>query len=122
MAPAFGREPLYPNATFSNPKVANVGRRAGELISCFTLAISEGVLLYTLFRLVYPYPTHSSAIQKVADQYVPEPLPAFHTELFDLVRYGTATVWQRLRGREFEPPATPAAESIPHHSQRVGGA
>ncbi len=174
--PAFGREPLYPNATFSNPKVANVGLmpeqiarkyhpklvktvcfelaetdrgyteglkhgfvqvsalrltgrilgativgpRAGEMISFFTLAISEGVSLYTLFRLVYPYPTHSSAIQKVADQYVRETLPAFHTELFDLVRYGAATVWQRLRGREFEPPATPAAESIPQHSERVG--
>ncbi len=174
--PAFGREPLYPNATFSNPEVANVGLmpeqigrkyhpklvktvrfelaetdkgytegltrgfvqvyavrltgrmlgativgpRAAEMISFFTLALSEGISLYTLFRLVYPYPTHAGAIQKVADQYVRETLPAFHTELFDLVRYGTATLWQRLRGGEFELPATPQAQSNPKHTERVG--
>ncbi len=174
--PAFGREPLYPNATFSNPEVANVGLmpeqigrkyhpklvktvrfelaetdkgytegltrgfvqvyavrltgrmlgativgpRAAEMISFFTLALSEGISLYTLFRLVYPYPTHAGAIQKVADQYVRETLPAFHTELFDLVRYGTATLWQRLRGGEFELPATPQVQSNPKHTERVG--
>ncbi len=95
-----------------------VGPRAAEMISFFTLAISEGISLYTLFRLVYPYPTHSGAIQKVADQYVRETLPAFPTELFDLVRYSAATIWQRLRRREFEPPRTPAATTIPQQTKR----
>ncbi|MBA3946879.1 MAG: NAD(P)/FAD-dependent oxidoreductase [Herpetosiphonaceae bacterium] len=156
--PAFGQEPLYPNATFSDPEVANVGLmpdqiakkyhpkliktlrfelpktdkgyteglthgfvqvyalrltgrilgativgpRASEMISFFTLAITEGISLYKLFRLVYPYPTLSGAIQKVADQYVRETLPAFHIELLDLARYGAETAWQRLRGGTFE--------------------
>ncbi|GAC1652039.1 MAG: FAD-dependent oxidoreductase [Herpetosiphon sp.] len=163
--PAFGKEPLYPNATFSDPEVANVGLlpeqighkyhpklvktlrfdlsktdkgyteglssgfvavyalrltgrilgativgpRASEMISFFTLAISEGTTLYTLFRLVYPYPTLSGAIQKVADQYVRDTLPAFHTELLDVARYGAITIWSRLRGGEFAPPASPAS-------------
>ncbi len=167
--PAFGKEPLYPNATFSDPEVANVGLmpaqiakkyhprlvktlrfelsktdkgyteglkhgfvqvyalrltgrilgativgpRASEMISFFTLAISEGISLYKLFRLVYPYPTLSGAIQKVADQYVRETLPAFHTELRDLARYGAVTAWQRLRGIEFEPPAPALSKALP---------
>ncbi len=113
--PAFGGEQLYPNATFSDPEVANiglmpeqiarryhpalvkmlrfdlsktdkgyteglrhgfvqvyalrltgrmlgatiVGPRASEMISLFTLAITEGISLYKLYRLVYPYPTLS---------------------------------------------------------------
>lgn len=154
LLPAWGSEPLYPHATFSDPEVANVGLtpeqiaqkyhpklvktlrfdlantdkgytdgvrhgfvqvtalrltgrivgativgpHASEMISLFTLAISQKISLYTLFRLVYPYPTLSGAIQKVADQYVRETLPAFHTEIVDFARYGAATVWQRLRG------------------------
>jgi dihydrolipoamide dehydrogenase len=168
--PALGSEPLYPNATFSDPEVANVGLmpeqiakryhpklvktlrfelpktdkgytdglkhgfvqvtalrltgrilgativgpRASEMISFFTLAISENISLYRLFRLVYPYPTLSGAIQKVADQYVRETLPAFHTELFDVARYGAATVWQRLRG---DAPAKPDHDGREHQPQ-----
>ncbi len=174
--PAFGDEPLYPNATFSDPEVANVGLmpeqiathyhpklvktvrfdlsktdkgyteglkygfvqvyalrltgrilgativgpRASEMISFFTLAISERISLYKLFRLVYPYPTLSGAIQKVADQYVRETLPAFHTELVDVARYGAATMWQRLCGGTFERPATPPAQSAPTDAEKIG--
>ncbi|GAC1655284.1 MAG: hypothetical protein NVS4B8_30410 [Herpetosiphon sp.] len=82
------------------------------MISFFTLAISEGITLYKLFRLVYPYPTLSGGIQKVADQYVRETLPAFHTELLAVTRFGAMTVWQRLRGGDFSiPPLGPAVAS-----------
>jgi len=174
--PVFSNEPLYPNATFSVPEVANVGLmpeqiartyhpklvktlrfdlsktdkgyteglqhgfvqvsalrltgrilgativgpRASEMISFFTLAISKGVSLYTLFRLVYPYPTLSGAIQKVADQYVRETLPTFHKEVVDFVRYGTETLWRRLRGRTFDAPASSATEPARVHTERIG--
>ncbi len=100
-----------------------VGPRASEMISFFTLAISQGITLYKLFRLVYPYPTLSGAIQKVADQYVRETLPVFHTELLDVAHYGALTVWQRLRGQDFEPPSPPAPlRTTPAHAQELGAA
>lgn len=170
--PAFGREPLYPQATFSDPEVATVGLtadqiahryhpklvktlrfdlaktdkgyteglqhgfvqvyalrltghilgativgpRASEMISFFTLAITENISLYKLFRIVYPYPTLSGAIQKVADQYVRETLPAFHTELYDLARYGAATVWQRVRGGSLAQVDIISAQLMPKHN------
>ncbi len=159
--PTFGGEPLYPNATFSAPEVANVGLmpeqiarryhpalvktlrfdlpktdkgyteglrhgfvqvyvlrltgrmlgativgpRASEMISFFTLAITEGISLYKLFRLVYPYPTLSGAIQKVADQYVRETLPCLPTELWAYLRFSGTTLWQRFRHGGFDPAA-----------------
>lgn len=166
--PTFGREPLYPNATFSDPEVANVGLmpeqiarryhpqlvktlrfelpktdkgytegltrgfiqvyavrltgrilgativgpRASEMISFFTLAIAEGISLYKLFRLVYPYPTLSGAIQKIADQYVRETLPHVPAELWAYVRFTMATRWQRRRGGFPAPaPVEPAPQS-----------
>lgn len=152
LLPAWSGAPLYPNATFSDPEVANVGLmpeqiakryhpgliktirvdlpktdrgytegltrgfiqvyavrltgrilgativgpRAAEMISFFTLAISERISLYRLYRLVYPYPTHSSGIQKVADTFVRETLPQLPSELRDVTRYALATVWRRL--------------------------
>lgn len=67
-----------------------VGPRAAEMISFFTLAITEGSSLYRLYRLVYPYPTHSSAIQKVADTFMRETLPNITTELAAYARYRLA--------------------------------
>lgn len=155
--PAWSPEPLYPNATFSDPEVANVGLlpdqiarryhpgliktlrvelsstdkgyteglkygfiqvyalrltgrilgativgpRAAEMISFFTLAISEGVTLYRLYRLVYPYPTHSTGIQAIADTFMRETLPHIPAELSAVLRYGLATIWGRLRGGSF---------------------
>jgi dihydrolipoamide dehydrogenase len=154
--PVSGSSTLYPNATFSDPEVANVGLlpdeiakryhpglvktlrvelrdtdkgytdglqrgfievsalrlsgrvlgativgpRASEMISFWTLAISQGISLYKLFRLVYPYPTLSGGNQKIADQFVRETLPNIGAEMRDVARYGLATIWWRLRGAE----------------------
>ena len=58
-----------------------VGPRASEMISLFTLAISNGLSLYKLYSIVYPYPTFSSGVQKVADAFLRETLPQIKTEL-----------------------------------------
>ncbi|HEY0605173.1 MAG TPA: NAD(P)/FAD-dependent oxidoreductase [Herpetosiphonaceae bacterium] len=78
-----------------------VGPRASEMISFFTLAISEGVTLYRLYRLVYPYPTHSTGIQAIADTFMRETLPHIPAELGAVLRYGLATIWGRVRGGSF---------------------
>lgn len=142
--PLSRKEPLIPNATFSNPEIATVGLtweelaqtwhpslvkrirvdfksqtdrgytdqvengfiivdavrltgrilhvtivspRASEMISFFTLAISQRISLYKLFRLVYPYPTYSSGIQKVADVFMKETLSQPGQELLAYLRY-----------------------------------
>jgi hypothetical protein len=64
-----------------------VGPRASEMISLFTLAISEQLSLYKLYRIVYPYPTFSSGIQKVADAFLRETLPQLKQELATYLRY-----------------------------------
>lgn len=61
--------------------------RASEMISFFTLAISQKVSLYQLYRLVYPYPTYSSAILKVADTFMRETLPNLRSEIGAYLRY-----------------------------------
>mgnify|MGYP000489329594 CR=1 FL=1 len=91
-----------------------VGPRASEMISFFTLAITERISLYKLFRLVYPYPTLSGAIQKIADEFVRKTLPNLPAELRAVARYGAATIWGRLRGASFEaawPGASPPGSS-----------
>lgn len=75
-----------------------VGPRASEMISLLTLAITERISLYKLFRLVYPYPTLSLAIQKAADLYVRETLSNLPGELRAVARYGPASLWRRLIG------------------------
>jgi dihydrolipoamide dehydrogenase len=129
--PLAKKEPLFPNATYSDPEVATVGLtqqllaesyhpelikrihvdlstqtdrgytdgvengfiildvmrltgkilhativspRASEMISFFTLAISQKVSMYKIYRLVYPYPTFSSGILKAADIFMRETL------------------------------------------------
>lgn len=142
--PISRKEPLFPNATFSDPEVATVGltpqqlaaychpgiiRRirvdfktetdrgytdgiengfiivdavrltgqilhativgphASEMISFFTLAMSQHISLYKIYRLVYPYPTYSSGILKVADHFMRETLPNLRREVAAYLRY-----------------------------------
>ncbi|MEN9934158.1 MAG: hypothetical protein RLZZ387_737 [Chloroflexota bacterium] len=74
--------------------VTIVGPRASEMISLFTLAIQERISLYKLYRVVYPYPTFSSGIQKVADAFLRETLPHLRGELGVYLRYR----WARPAG------------------------
>jgi pyruvate/2-oxoglutarate dehydrogenase complex dihydrolipoamide dehydrogenase (E3) component len=142
--PLAKKEPLFPNATFSDPEVASVGLTpqqlseryhpkaikrirvdfkthtdrgytdsvengfiivdavrltgqilhativglsASEMISFFTLAISQKISLYKIYRLVYPYPTYSSGILKAADFFMRETLPNLKGEIGAYLRY-----------------------------------
>jgi pyruvate/2-oxoglutarate dehydrogenase complex dihydrolipoamide dehydrogenase (E3) component len=142
--PLARQEPLFPNATFSDPEVAAVGLtpeqlaaryhpeaikriridlktqtdrgytdgvengfiivdtirltgqivactivgpRASEMISFFTLAMSQKISLYQIQRLVYPYPTYSSGLLKVGDAFLRETLPNLRRELGAYLRY-----------------------------------
>ncbi len=142
--PIAKKEPLFPNATFSDPEVAAVGLtekqlaeychpgiikrirvdfkthtdrgytdgvengfiivdavrltgqilqativgpRASEMISFFTLAISQKISLYKIYRLVFPYPTYSSGILKVADFFMRDTLPNLGKELAAYMKY-----------------------------------
>jgi len=64
-----------------------VGPRAAEMISFFTLAISRRISLYQFYRLVYPYPTFSSGILKIADTFMRETLPSLPRELAAYLKY-----------------------------------
>ncbi|HEU4326513.1 MAG TPA: NAD(P)/FAD-dependent oxidoreductase [Roseiflexaceae bacterium] len=75
-----------------------VGPRASEMISFFTLAISAGISLFRLYRLVYPYPTYSGAIQKVADAFMRETLPHLPRELRAYLRYRLARPGKEAAG------------------------
>jgi dihydrolipoamide dehydrogenase len=144
LLPLSKKEPLFPNATFSDPEVATVGMtqkeiaekyhpqlvkrirvnfkdhtdrgytddvergfiivdtvrltgqilhativgvRASEMISFFTLAISQKISLYKIYRMVYPYPTFSSGILKVADFFMRETLTDLKKELTAYLKY-----------------------------------
>lgn len=67
--------------------VTIVGPRASEMISLFSLAIQERISLYKLYRVVYPYPTFSSGIQRVADVFLRETLTGLRGELGAYLRY-----------------------------------
>lgn len=147
LLPLSRKEPLIPNATFSDPEIASVGLtqealaktwhpdlikrirvdfktdtdrgytdgvengfiivdavrltgrilhvtilgpRASEMISFFTLAINQRMSLYQLFRLVYPYPTYSSGILKVADLFIKETLTQIGKEFLAYLKYRLA--------------------------------
>lgn len=142
--PLAKKEPLFPNATFSDPEVAAVGLTeqqlkeychpqiikrirvdfkthtdrgytdgvengfiivdavrltgqilhatvvgpyASEMISFFTLAMSQKISLYKIYRLVYPYPTFSSGILKVADFFMRETLTNLGKEIAAYLKY-----------------------------------
>ena len=145
--PLSKKEPLFPNATFSDPEVAAVGMsekerqssfhpavikrvrvdfatqtdrgytdgiengfiivdvirltgrilhativgpRASEMISFFTLAMTQKISLYKIYRLVYPYPTFSSGILKVGDIFMKETLTHLPGELKAYLKYRLA--------------------------------
>lgn len=67
--------------------VTIVGTRASEMISFFTLAMSQKISLYKVFRLVFPYPTYSSGILKVADFFVRDTLSNLRREIAAYLRY-----------------------------------
>jgi dihydrolipoamide dehydrogenase len=147
--PVAKNEPIFPNATFSDPEVANVGLTqkqiaekyhpqlikrirvdfkdhtdrgytddiengfiivdamrltgqilhvtivgplASEMISFFTLAISQKISLYKIYRLVFPYPTFSSGILKVADFFMRATLPNIGNELIAFLKYRFAKI------------------------------
>ncbi|MCP4141612.1 MAG: NAD(P)/FAD-dependent oxidoreductase [Chloroflexi bacterium] len=144
LLPMAKKEPIFPNAIFSDPEVATVGLtsaklesschknaikrirvdlkgntdraytdgieegfiivdavrltgkilhativapHASEMISFFTLAISQKISLYKIYRLVYPYPTFSSAILKVGDFFMRETLTNIVGEIKAYLRY-----------------------------------
>ncbi len=64
-----------------------VAPHASEMISFFTLAMSQKISLYKIYRLVYPYPTFSSGILKVADFFMRETLTNIRGELGAYLRY-----------------------------------
>ena len=64
-----------------------VGPHASEMISFFTLAMSQNISLYKIYRLVYPYPTFSSGILKVADFFMRDTLPNLESELLAYLKY-----------------------------------
>ena len=64
-----------------------VAPHASEMISFFTLAMSQKISLYKIYRLVYPYPTFSSGILKVADFFMRETLTNLTQELGAYLRY-----------------------------------
>jgi dihydrolipoamide dehydrogenase len=86
--------------------VTIVGPRASEMISLFTLAIQEGISLYKLYRVVYPYPTFSNGVQKVADAFLRETLTGLRGELAAFLRYR----WARPA------PVAPTARPTPSRS------
>jgi dihydrolipoamide dehydrogenase len=67
--------------------VTIVGPRASEMISFFTLAMSQKISLYKIYRLVFPYPTYSSGILKVADFFMRETLTNLKGELMAYLKY-----------------------------------
>jgi pyruvate/2-oxoglutarate dehydrogenase complex dihydrolipoamide dehydrogenase (E3) component len=144
LLPVSREEPLFPNATFSDPEVATVGLtpqelekfchpgaikrirvdfkddtdrgytdsiehgfiivdavrltgqilhativgpNASEMISFFTLAKSRRISLYKIYRLVFPYPTYSSGILKVADFFIRDTLPNLGKEIVAYLKY-----------------------------------
>ena len=60
---------------------------AGEMISLLTFALNNGVTLYRLADLVFPYPVLSEAIKKAASAYMFHTLATFPRQAFRYLRY-----------------------------------
>jgi pyruvate/2-oxoglutarate dehydrogenase complex dihydrolipoamide dehydrogenase (E3) component len=67
-----------------------VARRAGELISELTLAMTAGIGLGRLSGVIHPYPTQAEAMRQVADQYRRSQLTPFARAVL-----GTWLKWTR---------------------------
>lgn len=64
-----------------------VGPRASEIIPFFTMAITQKISLFSIYQMVFPYPTFSEGVKKVADNFVRETLPYLKAEVFGYLRY-----------------------------------
>ncbi|MGF1645364.1 MAG: dihydrolipoyl dehydrogenase family protein [Kineosporiaceae bacterium] len=64
-----------------------VGPRASETVTQLSVAIAGGVSLHRLFRVVQPYPTYASGIQRVADAFLAGTLPHLPRELAAYLRH-----------------------------------
>ena len=64
---------------------------AAEMIPLLTLAVNEGMSVYTLTNLVFPYPTLSEAIKKAADEFLFDTLPKLPREAWTYARYRFAS-------------------------------
>jgi pyruvate/2-oxoglutarate dehydrogenase complex dihydrolipoamide dehydrogenase (E3) component len=60
---------------------------AGEMISLLTFALNNGVTLYKLAELVFPYPVLSEAIKKASSAFVFHTLATFPRQAFRYLRY-----------------------------------
>lgn len=67
--------------------VTIVAPHASEMISFFTLAMAQRISMYQIYSLVYPYPTFSSGVQKVADAFMRATLPNLAGEALAYLRY-----------------------------------
>ena len=47
-----------------------IGQSSGEILSLFTLAIEDGISMWRLNKLIYPYPTISLIIKKISDKFL----------------------------------------------------
>ncbi len=57
-----------------------VGPRAGELISVFSLAMTNDVKFQKWYGVVWPYPAYADALGKVVDQFMLEHLKSLHKD------------------------------------------
>ncbi len=64
-----------------------VGPHAADMLSLFTLAITEGLSLYKIYGIVFPYPTYSEGIKKAADEFMRATLPNLKQEVGTYLRY-----------------------------------
>jgi pyruvate/2-oxoglutarate dehydrogenase complex dihydrolipoamide dehydrogenase (E3) component len=75
-------------AKFTAPKTLRVTLDgATRELTAFTLAMSQKISLYKIYRLVYPHPTYSSGILKVADFFMRETLPNLGKEIAAYLKY-----------------------------------
>ena len=68
-----------------------VAPKASEMITLLTLCVYQGISLYKLGGVVFPYPTLSEGIKKAADNFTFETLPKLPQELRAYVRTRFAT-------------------------------
>ncbi|MEP7187559.1 MAG: NAD(P)/FAD-dependent oxidoreductase, partial [Roseiflexaceae bacterium] len=67
-----------------------VGPHAADMLSLLTLAITQGISLYTIYQIVFPYPSYAEGMKKAADAYVRATLPNIRSEIVAYLRYRLA--------------------------------